>query len=77
MLTISKKVLFPGHNHLPTTVNDVLVIIKVSGHQYWWLVAGGYDLEIGHFLEVPSMVTWCIVAFLFRASLFNNMEIIQ
>ena len=24
------------------------VIIKVSGHQYQWL-AGGYDLEIGHF----------------------------
>ena len=23
-------------------------IIKVSGHQYRWL-AGGYDLEIGHF----------------------------
>ena len=24
------------------------VIIKVKGHQYRWL-AGGYDLEIGHF----------------------------
>ena len=24
------------------------VIIKVKGHQHWWL-AGGYDLEIGHF----------------------------
>ena len=24
------------------------VIIKVFGHQYWWLT-GGYDLEIGHF----------------------------
>ena len=24
------------------------MIIKVKGHQYWWL-AGGYDLEIGHF----------------------------
>ena len=23
-------------------------IIKVSGHQYRWL-AGGYDLEMGHF----------------------------
>ena len=23
------------------------VIIKVLGHQHWWL-AGGYDLEIGH-----------------------------
>ena len=27
------------------------VIIKVSSHQYWWL-AGGYDLEIGHFLKL-------------------------
>ena len=24
------------------------VKIKVSGHQHWWL-AGGYDLDIGHF----------------------------
>ena len=23
-------------------------MIKVSGHQYWWL-AGGYDMETGHF----------------------------
>ena len=23
-------------------------IIKVLGHQYWWL-AGGYDLDIQHF----------------------------
>ena len=23
-------------------------IIKVKGHQYWWL-ADSYDLEIGHF----------------------------
>ena len=39
-------------------------IIKMSGHQHRWL-AGGYDLEIGHFLEVDSMVvTWWIVAFL-------------
>ena len=39
------------------------VIIKVLGHQHRWL-AGGYDLEIGHFLEVVSMVvTWWIVAF--------------
>ena len=36
----------------------------MPGHQYRWL-AGGYDLEIGHFLEVASMVvTWWIVAFL-------------
>ena len=26
----------------------VWAIIKVSGHWHWWL-AGGYDLEIGHF----------------------------
>ena len=42
--------------------------MKVSGHQYQWL-AGGYDLEKGHFLEVASMVvTWWIVAFLCSAS---------
>ena len=40
------------------------VIIKVKGHQYRWL-AGGYNLEIGHFLEVANMaITWWIVAFL-------------
>ena len=37
MLATSKYVLSPGWR-----------IINVSGHQYWWL-AGGYDLEIGHF----------------------------
>ena len=43
---------------------QVRVIIKVKGYQYQWL-AGGYDLEIGHFLEVASMVvTWWMVAFL-------------
>ena len=45
MLSTSKHVLFKGHNHLLTTAR---VIIKVLGHQHWWL-AGGYDLEIGHF----------------------------
>ena len=36
----------------------------MSGHQYQWLAAG-YDPEIGHFLEVASMVvTWWIGAFL-------------
>ena len=54
MLAISKKVLFPRHNHLLTTGTDdpslagAQAIIKVSGHQYQWL-AGGYDLEIGPF----------------------------
>ena len=62
MLSTSKNVLFPGHNHLLTTGADnltlnyhpdiiamiVRVIIKVKGHQHRWL-AGGYDLEIGHF----------------------------
>ena len=34
-----------------------------KGHQFRWL-AGGYDLEIGHFLEVTSiMVTWRRVDF--------------
>ena len=54
MLATSKNVLFPGHNHLLITSADdpslagARVIIKVSGHQHRWL-AGGYDLEIGHF----------------------------
>ena len=54
MLPTSKNVLFPGPNHLQTTGTDdpsltgAQVIIKVSGHQHWWL-AGGYDLDIGHF----------------------------
>ena len=59
MLATSKHVLFPGHNHLLTTSADdptslitarvpVRVIIKVKGHQHRWL-AGGYNLEIGHF----------------------------
>ena len=40
--------------HLLTTGTDdpsltgALAIIKVLGHQYWWLV-GGRDLEIGQF----------------------------
>ena len=70
MLATSKNVLFPGHNHVLTTGTDdpsltgAWVIIKVLGHQHWWL-AGGYDLEIGHFLSVASMVvTWWIVALL-------------
>ena len=54
MLATSKNVLFPGHNHLLITGTDDLslagfrVIIKESGHQYQWL-AGGFDLESGHF----------------------------
>ena len=54
MQASSKNVLFPGHNHLLTTGTDdltlagVRAIIKVNGHQYQWL-AGGEDLEIGHF----------------------------
>ena len=45
------------------------MVIKVKGHQHWWL-AGGYDLEIGYFLEVDSMVvSWWIVAFLPRVML--------
>ena len=54
MLATSKNVLFLRHNHLLTTDTDdpsvtgTRVITKVLGHQYWWL-AGGHDLEIGHF----------------------------
>ena len=70
MLSTSKNVnvkcqcLFQGHNHLLTIDTDdpslagARAIIKVHGHQHQWL-AGGYDLEIGHFWEVDSMVvTW-------------------
>ena len=54
MLVTSKNLLFPGQNHLLTAITDnpsltgTQAIIKVGGHQYRWL-AGGYDLEIGHF----------------------------
>ena len=54
MLATSKNILFAGYNHLLTTGIDdpslpgTQVIMKMSGHQYQWL-AGGYDLEIGHF----------------------------
>ena len=54
MLSTSKHVLFQSHNHLLTTSADdpslagAQAIIKVSGHQLWWL-AGGYELEIGQF----------------------------
>ena len=54
MLATSINVLFTGHNHLLITSTDdpslasAQAIIKVSGHQYQWL-AGGCDLEIGHF----------------------------
>ena len=42
----------------------VQTTIKVLGHQHQCL-AGGYDLELGNFLKVASMVvTWWIVAFL-------------
>ena len=54
MIATSEIVLFPGHNHLLTTGTDDPTLQlspesqRVKGHQYWWL-AGGYDLEIGHF----------------------------
>ena len=54
MVATSKTVIFPGHNHLLTTGTDdpslasAQAISKVSNHQHRWL-AGGYDLEIGHF----------------------------
>ena len=73
MLTTSKNVLFPGHNHLLTTGTDdpliitlagVGTIIKVSGYQYRWLT-GGYDLEMGHFQKwlpwwLPGGVVACL-----------------
>ena len=55
VLATSKNVLFPGHNHLlatstddPSLLDGIQAIIKVSGYQHQWL-AGGYNLEIGHF----------------------------
>ena len=70
MLATSKNALFPGHNRLLTNSTDdpslliitrAPVIIKVLGHQCWWL-AGGYDLhvEIGHF---QKWLAWWIVVF--------------
>ena len=56
MLATPKNVLFSGHNHLLTTGPDDSTLWlspewqRVKGHQYWWL-AGGNDLEIGHFLK--------------------------
>ena len=43
------------------------MIIKAKGHQHQWL-AGGYDLERGHFRGDSMVVTWRIVAFLPRVS---------
>ena len=54
MLATSKNVLLPGYNHLLTTSADdpTLSLLpqrqRVKGYQHRWL-AGGYDLEIGHF----------------------------
>ena len=67
MLATAENLLFSGQNHLLTTGTDnpslagARATIKVSGHQYGWL-AGGYDLEIGHFQQW-LVVTWWIVAF--------------
>ena len=50
MLATLENILFPGQNHWLTTDTDdpslagARVIIKLSGHQYRWLV-GRYDLE--------------------------------
>ena len=53
VLATSKNVLFPGHYHLLNTGTDYLTLDYCSStfekcHQCGWL-AGGYDLEIGHF----------------------------
>ena len=50
--------------------------MKVKGHQYQWL-ASGYDLEIGTFLEVASMVIiWRIVFFVHSESHHYYTEVI-
>ena len=62
MLATSENVIFPGHNHLLTTSTDdpslagAQAILNMSGHQHWWLT-GGYDLEIGHFLDCSESVS--------------------
>ena len=44
MVATCENVLFPGHNHLLSSSTDDLslagtrAIIKLLGHQYWWLV---------------------------------------
>ena len=60
IISTSIIVLFPGHKHLLTSSADdptlcliiaggqARLMIKVKGDQHWCL-AGGYDLEIGHF----------------------------
>ena len=56
MLATSKNVIFLGHNHLLATSADNPTLqlspehqqAKVMGHQHRSL-AGGYNLEIGHF----------------------------
>ena len=53
MLSISKNVLFLGHNHLLTTGADDPSLelspeCQMSVHQHWWLTVG-YDLEIERF----------------------------
>ena len=54
MLATSKNVLCPGQKYLLTTSTDdpslagARAIIEVKGHQYR-LIAGGYDLQLGHF----------------------------
>ena len=46
ILATSKNVLFPSHNHLLTTGADD-VTPRLSPQCQW--LAGGYDLDIGHF----------------------------
>ena len=54
ILSTSKNVLFPGHNHLLTTGTDdqslagAQAIIEMSGYQHRWL-AGGYDIFRGRY----------------------------
>ena len=81
MLATSKNVIFPGPNHqcwwnftLIITLTGTRPIIKVLGHQHWWL-AGGYNLEIGHFKRwLAWWFTWWIDVFLHRAVKSNIHE---
>ena len=65
MLATSKNVPFPGHNHLLTNGTDDPTLWVLPERQYRW-VAGGYDVEIGHFRSgylVDRAFFWrCVIA---------------
>ena len=80
MLSISTNAIFPGHSHpltigvddssLIITLAGAWTIIKVSGHQHWWLWPGNRT-----FLETDStVVSWWIVALLLGVLLYLSLQ---